>query len=68
MDLGSGKRGRWPVLVHQLSKEQARRVALRAGYLAPRAGAGSGLWVARQLTWLIEFFRSPDGFTTRTWF
>jgi anti-sigma regulatory factor (Ser/Thr protein kinase) len=36
-----------------------------AGYLAPRAGVGSGLWVARQLTWRIEFFRSPNGFTTR---
>jgi hypothetical protein len=30
-----------------------------AGYLAPRAGLGTGLWVARQLTWDIEFFRSP---------
>ena len=39
-----------------------------AGYLAPRAGVGSGLWVARQLTWLIEFFRSPGGFTARIWF
>jgi len=38
-----------------------------AGYLAPRAGVGSGLWVARQLTWRIEFFRSPRGFTTRIW-
>src|SRR3954452_4462068 len=38
-----------------------------AGYLAPRAGMGSGLWVARQLTWRIEFFRSPRGFTTRIW-
>jgi anti-sigma regulatory factor (Ser/Thr protein kinase) len=39
-----------------------------AGYLAPQAGVGSGLWVARQLTWLIEFFPSPSGFTTRIWF
>jgi anti-sigma regulatory factor (Ser/Thr protein kinase) len=38
-----------------------------AGYLAPRAGGGTGLWVARQLTWRIEFFRSPTGFTTRIW-
>lgn len=38
-----------------------------AGYLAPRAGTGSGLWVARQLTWQIEFFRSPAGFTARLW-
>jgi anti-sigma regulatory factor (Ser/Thr protein kinase) len=38
-----------------------------AGYLAPRAGIGSGLWVARQLTWRIESFHSPAGFTTRIW-
>lgn len=38
-----------------------------AGYLAPRRGIGTGLWVARQLTWRIEFFRSPNGFTARTW-
>ena len=38
-----------------------------AGYLAPRAGTGRGLWVARQLTWRIEFFRSPRGFTARIW-
>jgi anti-sigma regulatory factor (Ser/Thr protein kinase) len=38
-----------------------------AGYLAPRAGIGAGLWVARQLTWRIEFFESPPGFTTRIW-
>lgn len=38
-----------------------------AGYLAPRPGVGSGVWVARQLTWLIEFFQSPNGFTTRIW-
>jgi anti-sigma regulatory factor (Ser/Thr protein kinase) len=38
-----------------------------AGYLAPRGGIGSGLWVARQLTWRIEFFRSPRGFTARIW-
>jgi anti-sigma regulatory factor (Ser/Thr protein kinase) len=38
-----------------------------AGYLAPRAGKGTGLWVARQLAWRIEFFRSPTGFTARIW-
>ena len=38
-----------------------------AGYLAPREGAGTGLWVARQLTWRIEFLRSPEGFTARIW-
>jgi anti-sigma regulatory factor (Ser/Thr protein kinase) len=38
-----------------------------AGYLAPRTGAGAGLWVARQLTWRIEFLPSPQGFTARIW-
>ena len=38
-----------------------------AGYLAPRPGIGTGLWVARQLTWQIDFFRSPAGFTSRIW-
>jgi anti-sigma regulatory factor (Ser/Thr protein kinase) len=38
-----------------------------AGYLPPRKGIGTGLWVARQLTWRIEFFRSPLGFTARIW-
>jgi anti-sigma regulatory factor (Ser/Thr protein kinase) len=38
-----------------------------AGYLAPRDGTGAGLWVARQLTWEIEFFRSPRGFIARIW-
>jgi anti-sigma regulatory factor (Ser/Thr protein kinase) len=38
-----------------------------AGYIAPRAGAGIGLWVARQLTWRLESFHSPRGFTVRTW-
>jgi len=38
-----------------------------AGYLAPREGIGAGLWVARQLTWRIEFFDSPTGFTARIW-
>jgi anti-sigma regulatory factor (Ser/Thr protein kinase) len=38
-----------------------------AGYLAPRPGRGTGLWVARQLTWEIEFLRSPEGFTARIW-
>jgi anti-sigma regulatory factor (Ser/Thr protein kinase) len=36
-----------------------------AGYLPPRQGQGAGLWVARQLTWDVEFFRSPEGFTAR---
>jgi anti-sigma regulatory factor (Ser/Thr protein kinase) len=38
-----------------------------AGYLAPREGFGAGLWVARQLTWRLEFFRSSHGFTARLW-
>jgi anti-sigma regulatory factor (Ser/Thr protein kinase) len=38
-----------------------------AGYLAPRAGTGTGLWVARQLSWRLEFFHSPRGFTVRIW-
>ncbi len=38
-----------------------------AGYLPPRGGIARGLWVARQLTWRIEFFHSSQGFTARTW-
>jgi anti-sigma regulatory factor (Ser/Thr protein kinase) len=38
-----------------------------AGYLAPRAGVGTGLWIARQLAWRIEFLRSSQGFTARAW-
>jgi anti-sigma regulatory factor (Ser/Thr protein kinase) len=38
-----------------------------AGYLAPRPGVGAGLWVARQLTWRVEFFQAPAGFTARLW-
>jgi anti-sigma regulatory factor (Ser/Thr protein kinase) len=38
-----------------------------AGYLAPREGTGTGLWVARQLTWRVETFFSPRGFTVRIW-
>jgi anti-sigma regulatory factor (Ser/Thr protein kinase) len=38
-----------------------------AGYLAPREGVGTGLWVARQLAWQIEFFQAPAGFTARLW-
>jgi anti-sigma regulatory factor (Ser/Thr protein kinase) len=38
-----------------------------AGYLAPRDGTGSGLWVARQLTWRVESFHSRRGFTVRIW-
>jgi anti-sigma regulatory factor (Ser/Thr protein kinase) len=37
------------------------------GFLAPREGVGTGLWIARRLTWQIEFFRSPAGFTARLW-
>ena len=37
-----------------------------AGY-APRADVGSGLWIARQPTWDLEFFHSPSGFTARIW-
>jgi anti-sigma regulatory factor (Ser/Thr protein kinase) len=38
-----------------------------AGYLVPRAGTGSGLWVARQLAWRLESFHSSRGFTVRLW-
>jgi anti-sigma regulatory factor (Ser/Thr protein kinase) len=38
-----------------------------AGYLPPRPGRGRGLWVARQLTWRVESFRTPRGFTVRMW-
>jgi anti-sigma regulatory factor (Ser/Thr protein kinase) len=38
-----------------------------AGYLAPREGTGTGLWVARQLAWRLEAFQSPKGFTVRVW-
>lgn len=38
-----------------------------AGYLAPRDGTGTGLWVARQLAWRLEPFRAPNGFTVRIW-
>jgi anti-sigma regulatory factor (Ser/Thr protein kinase) len=37
------------------------------GYVAPRSGVGKGLWVARQLTWRIEFLRSAQGFVARVW-
>jgi anti-sigma regulatory factor (Ser/Thr protein kinase) len=36
-----------------------------AGYLAPRPGIGAGLWIARRLTWQVDFLRSPSGFTAR---
>jgi anti-sigma regulatory factor (Ser/Thr protein kinase) len=36
-----------------------------AGYLAPRSGQGSGLWVARQLCWDLDFLRATEGFTAR---
>jgi anti-sigma regulatory factor (Ser/Thr protein kinase) len=35
------------------------------GYLPPRPGVGAGLWVARQLTWELEFFHAREGFTAR---
>lgn len=38
-----------------------------AGYLAPRDGSGTGLWIARQLTWRVESFQAPRGFTVRIW-
>jgi anti-sigma regulatory factor (Ser/Thr protein kinase) len=38
-----------------------------AGYLAPREGTGTGLWIARQLTWKLESFHPPRGFTVRIW-
>ena len=38
-----------------------------AGYLVPRDGIGTGLWVARQLAWRLEFLHSPAGFTARLW-
>ncbi len=38
-----------------------------AGYLAPRAGVGKGLWVARQLAWRLDSFYAPRGFTVRIW-
>jgi anti-sigma regulatory factor (Ser/Thr protein kinase) len=38
-----------------------------AGYMAPRGPTGTGLWVARQLTWRVEAFHSPRGFTVRIW-
>jgi anti-sigma regulatory factor (Ser/Thr protein kinase) len=38
-----------------------------AGYLAPRDGRATGLWVARQLVWKLECFHSPKGFTVRIW-
>jgi len=37
------------------------------GYLVPRPGVGTGIWVARQLTWRIEFFRESAGFTAQLW-
>lgn len=38
-----------------------------AGYLVPRSGTATGLWVARQLTWRLEFFHCSRGFTVRIW-
>jgi anti-sigma regulatory factor (Ser/Thr protein kinase) len=39
-----------------------------AGYMVPREGTARGLWIARQLSWEIEYFDSPRGFTVRIWF
>jgi anti-sigma regulatory factor (Ser/Thr protein kinase) len=36
-----------------------------AGYRAPRDGSGSGLWIARQLVWQLDFFHAPEGFTAQ---
>jgi anti-sigma regulatory factor (Ser/Thr protein kinase) len=38
-----------------------------AGYLVPREATGTGLWVTRRLTWRVESFHSPRGFTVRIW-
>ena len=38
-----------------------------AGYIAPRRGSASGLWVARQLSWRLDVFSSARGFTVRLW-
>ncbi len=38
-----------------------------AGYIPPHRGVGTGLWIARQLTWRIEFFHAGRGFTARIW-
>jgi anti-sigma regulatory factor (Ser/Thr protein kinase) len=38
-----------------------------AGFLVPGGGTGTGLWVARQLTWKVESFHSARGFTVRMW-
>src|SRR5205085_10350114 len=48
-------------------RERLARDDPATGYLAPRAGLGTGLGVARQLTWRIEFFQSDRGFTARIW-
>jgi anti-sigma regulatory factor (Ser/Thr protein kinase) len=38
-----------------------------AGYIVPREGVGTGLWVTRQLVWELEFLHAPEGFTARLW-
>lgn len=38
-----------------------------AGFLAPRPGRGTGLWVARQLVWDIRFSPTEAGFSARVW-
>jgi anti-sigma regulatory factor (Ser/Thr protein kinase) len=40
-----------------------------AGYMPPKdpGQSGPGLWIARQLSWRVEFFPAEDGFTVRLW-
>ena len=40
-----------------------------AGYVPPASehAPGAGLWVARQLTWRLDLFTSPQGLTVRLW-
>ena len=40
-----------------------------AGYIPPASedSPGAGLWVARQLTWQLDLFTSPQGLTARLW-
>jgi anti-sigma regulatory factor (Ser/Thr protein kinase) len=38
-----------------------------AGYIPPGAGAGSGLWVARQLTDRLDLVSTGSGLTARLW-
>jgi anti-sigma regulatory factor (Ser/Thr protein kinase) len=40
-----------------------------AGYLPPKdpRQSGTGLWIARQLAWRVEFLPGQDGFAVRLW-